>query len=68
MPWFRGLHFDAGSWDGSDMFMDREGTGWILVTEKVAKLFKRAKVSNCDLRDIESLDHPAMESEIIKGE
>lgn len=66
MPWFQSLHFAVSSWDGSDIFMDQEGSSWILVTDKVAKLFKRGKVSNCDLQDIESVELLAMDSEIIK--
>lgn len=67
MPYFRGLHYDAGTWDGADLFMDQEGAGWMLVTEKVAETFKRAKVSNCELTDIDVLERPAIESEVIKG-
>lgn len=46
-PRYRGLYFSRRSWDGSDFFMasDRQ-TDWRLVTDKVAILFKKYKVSN----------------------
>jgi hypothetical protein len=61
------LHFDRSRWDGSDIFKDDEGTGWTLVTERVAALFKKHKVSNCELTDIESVELLASESAIIRG-
>jgi len=61
MPWFQGLHFNADTWD-------QDGSGWIIVSERVQTLFKRAKVSNCVLEDIESVNRPATPSEIIRTE
>jgi hypothetical protein len=40
---YRGLYFDLGKWDGSDLFRIR---GFIITTEKVVKTFKRAKITN----------------------
>ncbi len=42
---YKGLYFDESHWDGSDIFLVRP-FGGIVVTEKVYRLFKRAKVSN----------------------
>lgn len=67
MPWFRGLRFDERTWDGSDLFMDQEGSRLILATERVAELFKRNKVSKCVFQDIETVELLAVEREIIRG-
>jgi hypothetical protein len=67
MPRFRGLHFKTDGWDHSDLFMDSEGTGWILVTEKVANLFSRSKVSNCTFKNIATVEMLADEREIVRG-
>lgn len=68
MPHFHGLGFDRDRWDGSDIFMDQEGTGWILVTGRVAKLFKKCKVSNCVFQPVESIELLALETEILNGQ
>ncbi len=44
---YKGLYFDESQWDGSDFFRVR-GTATV-VTEKVYRLFKKAKVSNVRL-------------------
>lgn len=36
---WRGLYFDAETWDGSDVFLP-EGTAWIFVTERVKQAAK----------------------------
>lgn len=40
---YKGLYFDESRWDSSDFFLVRRG---IVVTEKVYRLFKKAKVTN----------------------
>lgn len=40
---YRGLYLDESQWDGSDFFLVRRS---IVITEKVYRLFRRAKVSN----------------------
>lgn len=65
MPWFQGLQFDQKAWDRSDVFMDTEGTGRIFITEKVATLFRHAKVSNCRLLHIDDVDMLAAASDIV---
>ncbi len=42
---YKGLYFDESQWDGSDIFLVRLTAGMV-VTEKVYRLFKKAKVSN----------------------
>jgi hypothetical protein len=41
---YKGLYFSESSWDGSDIF--RVGPGTKVVTGKVQRAFKRAKISN----------------------
>ena len=41
---YKGLYFDESQWDGADMF--RVANAGIVVTEKIYRLFKRAKISN----------------------
>lgn len=50
-PDFRGHFFDEGSWDGSDLFMDRPdsqgtSTGFRFVSRRVVDAFSKAKVRN----------------------
>jgi hypothetical protein len=41
---YKGLYFDESQWDGADMF--RVSNAGIVVTGKVYRLFKRARISN----------------------
>ncbi|BCX04242.1 MAG: hypothetical protein KatS3mg053_2180 [Candidatus Roseilinea sp.] len=45
---YKGLYFDESQWDGSDFFLVQPLNS-IAVTEKVYRLFKRAKVTNVRL-------------------
>ena len=47
----RGLYFDLGSWDGSDIFTP-EDSMFTFVTEKVAKLLSEKKTTNILLKNI----------------
>lgn len=47
----RGLYFDLGSWDGSDVFTP-EKTMFIFVTEKVKRLLVKIKATNVSIVNI----------------
>jgi hypothetical protein len=56
-PNFRGLQFTDESWDGSDFFMSADGkTDWIVVTDKVERIFRKAHVKNCVLTPISEVE------------
>ena len=42
------LMFDVNQWDGSDLFYVEEFPGLHLVTERVVKALKKAKIKNCE--------------------
>jgi len=42
-PFFKALREIRDSWDGSDVFMDGQGSLWILVSERIPKLLKNTK-------------------------
>lgn len=53
-PHMLGHYFEEASWDGSDLFMEREDargatTGSTFVTERVRSVFRKAKVRNVRL-------------------
>ena len=57
-PVRRGLYFEAGTWDGSDVFMPAGDVGWILVTARVKEAFETAGISNVafvPLDDVEQI-------------
>ena len=66
-PYFKGLRFDASNWDGSDIFVDTYGSGWILTSERVARLFNKYTVTNCSFQRIEDVELLAQESAIVRG-
>ena len=45
-PVWKGLYFDAATWDGSDLFMPAGNVGWIFVVEAVKRAFEKAKMKN----------------------
>lgn len=49
----RRLVFDVSQWDGSDVFYIPPSSPGVLVTERVAKTIKKAKLKNCLLEPIE---------------
>jgi hypothetical protein len=64
--YFKGLKFDKQSWDGADFFMDADAkTGWVLVTERVRRVFKERKVQNCAIEALEEIELIAQRSDII---
>ncbi len=45
---YKGLYFEEGTWDGSDIFMMEDNYS-ILITEKVYKALKKAKLTNVQM-------------------
>jgi len=59
---YKGLHIGLDAWDGTDMFIE-EGTTMRIVTERVAKAIKRAKITNVrleNLADFETIIHAVL--------
>jgi hypothetical protein len=51
-PWkaYKGIYFDEANWDGRDIF--RLDGGIIIVTEKVRRIFKQAKIDNIRMTNL----------------
>jgi hypothetical protein len=49
------LVFDENQWDGSHFFYLDESPGGIIVTQRVADLFKKHRVRNCVLTPLEEV-------------
>lgn len=64
---YKGLYFDESQWDGSDFFLVRP-FGGIVVTEKVYRLFKRAKVTNVRLTPLTEVELDVMLNQFEKEE
>jgi hypothetical protein len=45
-PVWKGMYFDTASWDGSDLFMSEDRSGWKFVVEDVKRAFQKAKIRN----------------------
>lgn len=50
-----GLIVDESQWDNSDIFTVKEYSGFILVVEKVKKLFEENKITGCEFTPVEEL-------------
>jgi hypothetical protein len=46
------LYFNPDTWDGSDVFVSEDGSRWLLVTEKVAGAWSRARIANVSIEPI----------------
>ncbi len=44
----QGIHFEPNSWDGSDLFMSTELSGWFFVLQPVREAFERERVRNVE--------------------
>lgn len=53
----RGLHVDARTWDGSDLFVP-EKSGWLLVLEPVMQALRRATLSGLHFEPIREVVYP----------
>lgn len=54
-PIWMGLYFDLSTWDGSDIFMP-EGTGHIIVTERVRESIMTARLTNIALTPLPNVE------------
>ncbi len=52
---YKGLYFYEEDWDGSDIFWV-SSFGGTIVTEKVKKIFKQAKVTNVKLSPLPEIE------------
>ncbi len=52
---YRGLYVDRASWDGSDFVMSAEGGVQLVVTGRVVKAFKAARISNIRFVPVEEV-------------
>lgn len=52
---WRGLYFEPGTWDGSDIFL-AEGTAFVFVVERVKDLIEGAQLSNFAFRPLTSIE------------
>ena len=57
-PIWRGLYFDEGSWDGSDIFMPSDETRWVFFTARAKRIFTACvkTVQFIALTDIDGFD------------
>lgn len=60
-PAWKGLYFDARTWDGSDVFLPADGTRRILVVEAVKRAFAEARVKNVAFNPLPEVDRPDLE-------
>jgi hypothetical protein len=45
----QGLNFDPSRWDGSDVFMPSDRSGWVLISAPAAEALLRLPLTNADL-------------------
>jgi len=60
-PIWRGLYFDAETWDGSDLFM-AIGAGFKFVVESVKHVFEEAKVKNVLFTPLNEVELESMDA------
>jgi len=60
---WQGLRFDIASWDGSDIFGDGR-TGYTVVTDRVVRTFKSARVTNCRFQKLDEIEMAAGQEEL----
>lgn len=51
-PNYKGLYFSPTSWDGSDLFMTEDRTGWIFVTDRVKKALEGINIQNVKITPV----------------
>ena len=51
----KGMYFDQDTWDGSDLFMSSDGTGFVFITEAVKRAFEKAKVKNISFTPLDEV-------------
>jgi len=52
----KALYFDESQWDGSDLFMLSDNSGWYIVTERLVEAMKTAGLTNCNYRLTETVN------------
>jgi hypothetical protein len=57
-PIGKGLGIDPDQWDGSDLFMADDHTGWLLVSDRVASGFADFGITNVEFTDSEEIELP----------
>ncbi len=55
-PVGKGLLFEPASWDGSDLFMPAERSGFVFLVEEVKKAFERAKIKNVSFERLDQFE------------
>ena len=61
-PYYQGLFITTESWDGSDFFMAADArTDYIIITERVRDLLRRANVKNIRIEPISEVQVYAMD-------
>ncbi len=66
-PRWRGLYFDPMTWDGSDLFMPTDSSGWIFAVDAVKQAFEKAKVTNVQFKPLDEIDRSEMEMKLAGG-
>jgi hypothetical protein len=59
-PVWKGVYFDQASWDGSYLFMPRDGTGWIFCTENVKRALEKEEIGNIAFRPQEEVERTSL--------
>lgn len=59
-PVWMGLYFDPDTWDGSDLFMSEDGSGWKFVVEDVKRAFQKAKIRNVRFERLDEVENPIL--------
>lgn len=61
---YRGFYFDPDAWDGADIFLVSGGT---VVTDKVRKAFKKAKVNNVRFTNLTEVEtNPYLHRKLVE--
>jgi len=55
-PYWRGLYFEPTTWDGSDLFMPMDGSGWIFVVERVRRAIESSRVKNVVFTSLDDVE------------
>jgi hypothetical protein len=53
--WF-GLYFDPDTWDGSDLFMSEDNSGFKFVVDEVKRAFEKAKIKNVEFTNLAEIE------------
>ena len=59
-PVWKGLYFEPATWDGSDMFMPRNHSGWVFVSARARSVFEDSGVTNVVCTDAEEIERSVL--------